>query len=931
MQDTNEEAVKTIKEYGNDCEGIKKVEKKNILILGMSTVNNKNISHYYAKKQEQPGTNNKASDIYYRFEGISQLEPGTKFFLNSLAAKGETFDKIIVTCSPEARNENNETKYKCIIENEYNEPSAYAFYIRRIKDYIMEAEKNDIKSYDEISDEDKKKIDTSIMEFFSHHQGKRDISYDTLQKYARVISDKYIEEYTRDFNVSDDYKKIEEQLLDEAENSDISICGELYERQNIEGYIENKKTEMTVDKYNYVIDSFMLRDKWLRYFYEKLEWRLKLKSEYIEGLKGKIEGLEKQLSFLKNNMKYVISEYINLKSYQIALEENALKGETVLREENLKQLYEGVNIENDLIEKIDLSGKEDEDIKNLREAIIEIGEDINVYMDMQGGARTFASMMNGIVTLLENKKVTFKNKISIAFDGKKIAHEIIDETKSYRIYDLISAMKSFINYGKAELLVGFFADGLNRSEDRILKIIQNISDAIQICDPGRFDESILLLRKALVENKIDVEDEEIPVEIENNYFDFVLGDIKKEYENLLNNPSVLNKIEWCYKKGFTQQALTYIEDKIPEFLINENIISIEAANTDDSILDDSDIRSLIGFCRAPEFERKERIKFYYLPKTFNSDFFDLDSWFFRHGDLYARWESIPQNLQNDIIAAYREGRGLATALIKHIYGDNPLKNIIPESFPQTEKNRACNIQQWSKGMLDFLLVDVIMNYENYGHNADDKTAFVLAYYELRFNSSDVFQYQNMSLPLEDIINLYTQNENVEELYELNKKLLRILLLASPVMDNFSQYRISETELEENLDEQGLKLNARQGLDEQLNTGKDNEFAQKYITFRLGKKEDIENYILRYASFPEERAVEVECHNERLSDWHKFKIGVDVKDKENFRFLLKLHMALKKERNNSNHALEGEDRLPLTMVNRAIKIYLAICKGLFAKD
>jgi hypothetical protein len=192
------------------------------------------------------------------------------------------------------------------------------------------------------------------------------------------------------------------------------------------------------------------------------------------------------------------------------------------------------------------------------------------------------------------------------------------------------------------------------------------------------------------------------------------------------------------------------------------------------------------------------------------------------------------------------------------------------------------------------------------------------------------------MTLENIIGLYTQDENLEKLYELNKKLLRILLLASPVMDdNFSQYKIYEAELGENIeniDEQIMKENAKQHLNEYLSIA-DDEFAKNYITFRLGKNEDTGNYILRYASLPNEEESEVVCASGESSERHTFKIGVDIKpeDKENFRFLLKLHGALKKERNNTNHALEGEDRLPLTIVNRAIKIYIDLCNNLFVNE
>jgi hypothetical protein len=62
----------------------------------------------------------------------------------------------------------------------------------------------------------------------------------------------------------------------------------------------------------------------------------------------------------------------------------------------------------------------------------------------------------------------------------------------------------------------------------------------------------------------------------------------------------------------------------------------------------------------------------------------------------------------------------------------------------------------------------------------------------------------------------------------------------------------------------------------------------------------------------------------------FNVSVTIPEKnvERFKALLRLHMALKKERNNSNHGDSSNLRLPLSVVNKAIEIYLKWCSELF---
>lgn len=68
-------------------------EEKNVILCSMSLFNTylSTNAYYLLDKKEQ-----------YLFSGISQLEPGSKYFINKLAAEGKRIDQIIVYCSPKS-------------------------------------------------------------------------------------------------------------------------------------------------------------------------------------------------------------------------------------------------------------------------------------------------------------------------------------------------------------------------------------------------------------------------------------------------------------------------------------------------------------------------------------------------------------------------------------------------------------------------------------------------------------------------------------------------------------------------------------------------------------------------------------------------------------------------------------------------------------
>lgn len=119
-----EEALKR-----NETDGSSDRRDINILICSISLLYSKEPHYYYTSINNLTSGKN----ISFVFKGISQLEPGTKYIINKLALEGKRIDRIIPYCSCEA--------YSDVSGNKASrETSSLNFYINQIRDYMFDNE-----------------------------------------------------------------------------------------------------------------------------------------------------------------------------------------------------------------------------------------------------------------------------------------------------------------------------------------------------------------------------------------------------------------------------------------------------------------------------------------------------------------------------------------------------------------------------------------------------------------------------------------------------------------------------------------------------------------------------------------------------------------------------------------------------------------------
>lgn len=167
-------------------------KEKNVLVLAMSTIGSLEKNYYYKKYD----------DGYVVFEGISQLEPGTKYLINKLAKDNQIIDKIIILTSDK------------VLQKEVSGVKAVDLYKGRILEYIG-AEK---KYYEDIQETIQKEV---IKQY-------EDSSYTGICNYINQFKEKICEELGNAIaeggigKIEEVYKKKRDDYLSFVENKNVA-------------------------------------------------------------------------------------------------------------------------------------------------------------------------------------------------------------------------------------------------------------------------------------------------------------------------------------------------------------------------------------------------------------------------------------------------------------------------------------------------------------------------------------------------------------------------------------------------------------------------------------------------------------------------------------------------------------------------------------
>ena len=534
--------------------------------------------------------------------------------------------------------------------------------------------------------------------------------------------------------------------------------------------------------------------------------------------------------------------------------------------------------------------KTEENFDNIAGIINEIyaGEEqpVNLYVDMQGGNRTSGYVRNAILSILNNQDTShIKIQKIIATDfipGKPQPSEIVDETKRYRINDLVSGMNAFIRYGKADMLVKYCEDMEEKEDSKVRQLtdkMKEIDDAISLCNIQGLRDGIGALSE-IINPGHSVK----PKSYVSNIFQIMEDSICRDYGKLLEDTEIdyMDLIDWCQRKGLIQQALTIIEDKMPAVLL-EKFIHIDIWKKEGNRKCEVTSKELKGVLKSPNWEkRRANILFYELIKSMRSDF------------CHKMLEKICQAYFSKIYNLKNADINEEVKKVLNIFWDKNKNNNSIYILIDKLKKYDLKIAGFSDGEdgdeLEFKLFKRFINIYLKNYNIlmlpDLQRRLGLNYVcgncVLKQKNKLLDKYNNG----EEITDFYCWFREISDICEDDKWVKKLLLnpsiYAGLVLDD-KEYCFDIVN--------GIPLKTLAGLKN-----------QEYI---ISQKDDIEIIV-------------------------KVKLPGNLKKMELDKLLL-LHEALKSERNNINHASDKGMRLPLKIVKKAVQEYIEIYRSLLVMD
>ncbi len=271
--------------------------------------------------------------------------------------------------------------------------------------------------------------------------------------------------------------------------------------------------------------------------------RKKMKIEYLDGKSECIPGEPTALEYFKSKMRPYLNPDIEEQEQFIVVPVNEKK------------------IEEGMAETIRI-------VRTLRNP--------RLYIDPHGGFREVSLVAEAVISLLKVEGIEVAGIYGIEH-GQGKENKIVDGSAGFHIFDFVSGINEFINYGRANSLESFLkkstrTDGKQENvwQNRLVRCIRTISEGIQLCNIPVFEGGL----DELTQFFAAAERQGQGTFFENTYLSVFMENIRSDYGVLLTDQrTVVDEIEWCRRKGFYQQVLTLIESRIPGYLEETGVCS----------------------------------------------------------------------------------------------------------------------------------------------------------------------------------------------------------------------------------------------------------------------------------------------------------------------------------------------------------------------
>ena len=545
---------------------------RKIFITTLSTLRSaRNISYYYVK-------NSDGTRLYC--DGIGTNEAGAKYILST-----QKLDKIIIVGSEETKTEQDAAFVNSLqtLGNFQSENTdhllwknvtgnkALLFLVHRLSQFLT-GEDEEIDAAVNIEEPRKEELE-HIVRDIAGKEIPEDILFDRLCDDSSLLEKIYStirEDIESGYADREDYERYVAGLSWSALDNTISGTlspEQFYEQLLLETHELRKNMELGVVRKEYEFFKALntVNERIASLEKRKSQIAVQQRDVIIKKLRRLAAGLYRELTDQK--IKRIDTEKAYVKDYIYRrLKESCL-------------LHPIPENRDTAIRFVDLMNGAAENISGIVGEVYSTGEEadnIELYIDMQGGSRTDSYVMNAVFSILTNEKegrVKNRQVIATKYEIRNFANEIVDEYNRYRITDLISGMNAFIQYGKAKQIQQYIKG--KECSKRLTKLVDNmvrINQSITINDVDELEDAISELKALFRMEKKQDNDNNDTEEV----FSIMEDIIERDYGNLLVFDGVkidtAELILWCVRKQFILQALTLVESRLPDMLWETKIV-----------------------------------------------------------------------------------------------------------------------------------------------------------------------------------------------------------------------------------------------------------------------------------------------------------------------------------------------------------------------
>ena len=223
-----------------------------------------------------------------------------------------------------------------------------------------------------------------------------------------------------------------------------------------------------------------------------------------------------------------------------------------------KNLFEGV-----VLQHIPIENRKNSQI--LDDICNEISPNDVVYLDIAGGQRTIANIIQLLTKILQYKGI--QNPLSLYSDIQNKNNFIVDTHEFTVMTNIADAINEFVTTGKSNQLNQYLKFLPDFKE--LLAAMNDFSEKIMLCNIGKLEETLSSLKKAIEKLR---NDKTMP-SIEHTIIKQLIPIIQ---DKLYVNQDKINYkqiIKWCLDNGLIQQATTIYIEKIPVDYFDKGILN----------------------------------------------------------------------------------------------------------------------------------------------------------------------------------------------------------------------------------------------------------------------------------------------------------------------------------------------------------------------